>query len=78
MAFSFQYLPTGILLNVRPRINQEGREISMLIDATVSATVPGQDLRVIDPTSGITLTEVGDDRVLISGSGVCAGTGRPW
>ncbi len=55
VAFSFQYLPTGILLNVRPRINQEGREISMLIDATVSATVPGQDLRVIDPTTGITL-----------------------
>ncbi len=55
VAFSFQYLPTGILLNVRPRINQEGREISMLIDATVSATVPGQDLRVIDPTTNITL-----------------------
>ena len=55
VAFSFQYLPTGILLNVRPRISQEGREISMLIDATVSATVPGQDLRVLDPTTGITL-----------------------
>ncbi|MDO8300705.1 type II secretion system protein GspD [Lacisediminimonas sp.] len=55
VAFSFQYLPTGILLNVRPRINQEGREISMLIDATVSATVPGQDLRVIDPTTNVTL-----------------------
>jgi hypothetical protein len=48
VAFSFQYLPTGILLNVRPRINEDGREISMLIDATVSATVPGQDLRVVD------------------------------
>lgn len=55
VAFSFQYLPTGILLNVRPRINKEGREISMLIDATVSATVPGQDLRVIDPTTNVTL-----------------------
>ena len=48
VSFSFQYLPTGILLNVRPRINEDGREISMIIDATVSATVPGQDLRVVD------------------------------
>ena len=55
VSFSFQYLPTGILLNVRPRITEDGREISMLIDATVSAPVPGQDLRVIDPTSGRTL-----------------------
>lgn len=55
VSFSFQYLPTGILLNVRPRITEEGREISMLIDATVSATVPGADLRLVDPTSGRTL-----------------------
>jgi general secretion pathway protein D len=55
VAFSFQYLPTGILLNVRPRISEEGREISMLIDATVSATVPGQDLRLVDPATGVTL-----------------------
>ncbi|MEI6738171.1 MAG: hypothetical protein WCL29_06810, partial [Pseudomonadota bacterium] len=40
VAFSFQYIPTGILLNVRPRISDDGSEISMLIDATVSATVP--------------------------------------
>ena len=55
VAFSFQYLPTGILLNVRPRVSQEGREISMLIDATVSAAVPGQDLRMVDPASGVTM-----------------------
>ena len=55
VAFSFQYIPTGILLNVRPRISEDGNEISMLIDATVSATVPNQDLRVIDPTTRIAL-----------------------
>ena len=55
VAFSFQYIPTGILLNVRPRISDDGTEISMLIDATVSATVPNQDLRVIDPLTKITL-----------------------
>ncbi len=55
VSFAFQYLPTGILLNVRPRISEDGTEISMQIDATVSATVPNQDLRVIDPTTRVTL-----------------------
>lgn len=55
VAFSFQYIPTGILLNVRPRINEDATEISMVIDATVSATVPGADLRVLDPGTNIAL-----------------------
>ena len=55
VAFSFQYIPTGILLNVRPRISDDQQEISMLIDATVSATVPGQDLQVLDPSTKIAL-----------------------
>ena len=55
VAFSFQYIPTGILLNVRPRISDDLSEISMLIDATVSATVPGADLQVLDPVSRIAL-----------------------
>jgi general secretion pathway protein D len=46
VSFSFQYLPTGILLNVRPRANRDGQEVSMLIDTTVSATVTGRDLEV--------------------------------
>lgn len=55
VAFSFQYIPTGILLNIRPRISEDLSEISMLIDATVSATVPGADLQVLDPVSRIAL-----------------------
>ncbi len=55
VSFSFNYLPTGIQLNVRPRANEEGNEISMLVDATVSSTVPGADLRVVDPTNGFLL-----------------------
>lgn len=46
VSFSFQYLPTGILLNVRPRANRDGQEVSMLIDTTVSSTVTGKDLEV--------------------------------
>ena len=55
VAFSFQYIPTGILLNVRPRVSDDLSEISMLIDATVSATVPGADLQVLDPTTKLVL-----------------------
>lgn len=55
VAFSFQYIPTGILLNVRPRLSDDLQEISLLIDATVSATVPGQDLQVLDPTTHLVL-----------------------
>ena len=55
VSFSFQYLPTGIMMNVRPRISEDGQEISMLIDATVSSTVPNQDLKVLDPTTRVTL-----------------------
>jgi general secretion pathway protein D len=55
VAFSFQYIPTGILLNVRPRLSDDQQEISLLIDATVSATVPGADLQVLDPTTHLVL-----------------------
>ncbi len=48
ISFDFRYIPTGILLNVRPRIDAEDEEISMQIDTTVSAVVPGADLEVRD------------------------------
>ncbi len=46
VAFNFKYLPTGILLNIRPRVTEGGEEVSMLIDTVVSAQVPGRDLEV--------------------------------
>lgn len=46
LSFAFQYIPTGILLNVRPRISERGNEVSMLIDTIVSAVVPGRDLEI--------------------------------
>jgi general secretion pathway protein D len=52
-AFNFNYQPTGILLNIRPRISEDSQEISMLIDATVSATVPGADLRISDSSGAM-------------------------
>jgi len=46
VAFNFKYIPTGILLNIRPRITESGDEVSMLIDTVVSAQVPGRDLEI--------------------------------
>jgi general secretion pathway protein D len=46
VSFQFDYLPTGILLNIRPRINESGDQVSMLIDTIVSDKVPGQDLEM--------------------------------
>lgn len=46
IAFNFQYIPTGILLNIRPRMTESGDEISMLVDTIVSAQVPGRDLEI--------------------------------
>ena len=43
---SFEYLPTGILLNVRPRISADGEIVSMAIDTTVSQK--GDDVVIKD------------------------------
>jgi len=48
LAFNFQYLPTGIMLNIRPRISADGSEVSMLIDTIVSSAVLGADLEIRD------------------------------
>jgi general secretion pathway protein D len=46
--FSFDYIPVGILLNVRPRIASGGQEVTMQVDGIVSNEVPGGDLVVVD------------------------------
>ena len=54
ISFNFKYLATGIMLNIRPRIAEDGKEVSMMIDTIVSSTVPGADLTITD-TSGTVL-----------------------
>lgn len=44
ISFNFKYLATGISLNVMPRANENGNEVSLLIDTIVSSVVPGADL----------------------------------
>lgn len=46
LVFNFSYLATGIMLNVRPRANEPGSEVSMLIDTIVSDRVRGADLEI--------------------------------
>ncbi len=48
LSFNFQYIPIGILLNVRPRMNAELNQVSMQIDAVVSDEVPNQQLELTD------------------------------
>jgi len=55
LSFNFQYLPTGIMLNVRPRISADGSEVSMLIDTIVSSRVPGADLEIRGPAPELRL-----------------------
>lgn len=46
VSFNFKYLPTGISLNIRPRINEQGDEVSMMVDTVVSSAIPGADLEL--------------------------------
>ncbi len=48
ISFSFEYIPVGILLNVRPRVSADGEDVSMQIDGIVSSQVPGEDLIIVD------------------------------
>ncbi|MCC6580740.1 MAG: ATP-binding cassette domain-containing protein, partial [Phycisphaeraceae bacterium] len=50
LEFKFQYIPIGILLNVRPRVSDDGEQVSRQIDGIVSATIPGQELVMRDKT----------------------------
>lgn len=46
-SFKFKYLSTGILLSIRPRINEAGDEVTMMIDTVVSAPVPGEEMQML-------------------------------
>ncbi len=48
VSFSFEYIPVGIILNVRPRVSADGEDVSMQIDAIVSSEVPGEELVLLD------------------------------
>ena len=49
VTYSFFYLPTGIQLNVRPRIDNDGSEVSLQVDAAVSSTVANLGAQIRSP-----------------------------
>ncbi len=48
ISFDFKYLSLGILLNIRPRVSADGREVSLMVDTIVSSKKPGGDLEIRD------------------------------
>jgi general secretion pathway protein D len=48
IAFDFKYIALGILLNIRPRVSADGEEISLMVDAVVSDSIPEADLVIRD------------------------------
>ena len=54
-AVDFRDVTAGIELAVRPRINQDGTEVSLQINASVSAPVPGKDQVVRGTNNNVVL-----------------------
>jgi general secretion pathway protein D len=55
-AVDFREVTAGIELAVRPRINEDGSEVSMQINASVSARVPGENNEVKDKDGNLLAT----------------------
>lgn len=55
-AVDFRDVTAGIELAVRPRINEDGSEVSMQINASVSARVPGENNDVRDKVGNLLAT----------------------
>ncbi len=55
-AVDFRDVTAGIELAVRPRINEDGSEVSMQINASVSARVPGENNEVKDKDGNLLAT----------------------
>lgn len=44
LSFDFEYISLGILLNIRPRISEDEKEVSMMVETVVSSRIPEKDL----------------------------------
>ncbi len=53
LSTSFYYIPTGILLNVRPRVSEDAKNVSLAVDTTVSSQVAGEDLEIKDKNDNV-------------------------
>lgn len=53
LSFDFKYVPLGILLNIRPRVTEDGREISLMVDTSVSSRIREADVTIEDENGNV-------------------------
>ncbi len=69
-----EYFPVGIVLNLRPRINREGTEVTMQIETIISSISVESAARLEQNTSGIELSPIIDNRLVETYVRVADGT----
>jgi len=55
-SIKIQYIPIGIVLNIKPRLSEDGREISMQVETIVSSEAPMKELE-LKTSAGETLAK---------------------
>ena len=69
-----EYFPVGIVLNLRPRINREGTEVTMQIETIISSISVESAARLEQGTSGIEFSPIIDNRLVETYVRVADGT----
>ena len=69
-----EYLPVGIVLNLRPRINREGTEVTMQIETIISSISVESAARLEQGVSGIEFSPIIDNRLVETYVRVADGT----
>ena len=69
-----EYFPVGIVLNLRPRINREGTEVTMQIETIISSISVESAARLEQGVSGIEFSPIIDNRLVETYVRVADGT----
>ena len=69
-----EYFPVGIVLNLRPRINREGTEVTMQIETIISSISVESAARLEQGASGIEFSPIIDNRLVETYVRVADGT----
>ncbi len=69
-----EYFPIGIVLNLRPRINTEGTEVTMQIETIISSISPESAARLEGADSGVEFSPIVDNRLVETYVRVADGT----
>ena len=69
-----EYFPVGIVLNLRPRINRDGSEVTLQIETIISSISPESAALVESGSSGIEFSPIIDNRLVETYVRVADGT----